>query len=546
MLKLKGKWGPLILISLASFIMVIDTTAMNVSITYLVHDLNTTIGTIQTIMSIYTLIMASLMLLGAKIADIIGKSKAFVIGTIIYGIGTSTAALAMNTTMLLIGWSVIEGFAAALMMPTVLALITSIYKGKDRAVAFSIQGAMASIALCAGPIVGGLLSTYLSWRFVFGGELIIVITILIFSKTLAGVKTAANKEEKIDWGGVILTVFSLSFLILGFLMAKTYGWWTAKKTFLLGGMEINIFGLSITPVFLFIGIIFLIILFAWLKGRIKNNKLPLFHPDIFKNKVFTPGVTVGALTQMSFIGTLFTMPIYLQTIGGYSGFETGLAILPLSLSLLFVSFFVPKLSYKILPKYLLLGGTILLGAGVTILFTLFAGDRIVKGLDLIPAYILMGLGLGMIVTIINNVSLSNIKPELQNEGSGMVYTFNNLGNSMSTAIIGSILIGAILSNLTLGLADSKILNKDHLTQTEISAALEKQSVQMETEALKSIKLKPEEEEEFKKVIIDSFDKSMQSVLVASMIIVLIDFLVILLFLPKIKFGDQQKKKEQKT
>ena len=546
MFKLKGKWGPLILISLASFIMVIDTTAMNVSISYLVHDLNTSIGTIQTIMSIYTLVMASLMLLGAKIADIIGKSKAFVIGTIIYGVGTTTAALALNTTMLLIGWSLIEGFAAALMMPTVLALITSIYKGKDRAVAFSIQGAMASIALCAGPIVGGLLSTYLSWRFVFGGELIIVITILIFSKTLTGVKTSANKEEKIDWGGVILTIFSLSFLILGFLMAKTYGWWTAKKPFLLGGLEINIFGLSITPVFLLIGIIFIFILFTWLKGRIKNNKIPLFHPDIFKNRVFSPGVTVGALTQMAFIGTLFTMPIYLQTIKGYTGFETGLAILPLSLSLLLISFFIPKLSYKILPKYLLIAGTALIGTGVIILLFLFSGDRIVGGLDLIPAYILMGLGLGMMVTIINNVSLSNIKPELQNEGSGMVYTFNNLGNSMSTAIIGSILIGAILSNLTLGLTESKILNKDHLARTEISAALEDQSVQMETEALESIKLQPEEEEEFKRIIVDSFDKSMQSVLTASLIIVLIDFLVILLILPKVRFGDPQKKKEQKT
>jgi len=545
MLKLKGKWGPLILLSLASFIMVIDTTAMNVSISYLVQDLDTTIGRIQNIMSVYTLIMASLMLLGAKIADIIGKSKSFIIGTIVYGVGTSVAALSANTTMLLIGWSIIEGFAAALMMPTVLALITNIYKGKDRAIAFSIQGAMASIALCAGPILGGLISTYLSWRFVFGGELIIVIAILMFSGTFSSIKNIKVKNAKIDWMGVALTIFSLSFLILGFLMAKNYGWLIAKTPFVIGKMEINIFGLSITPVLLFIGLIFLILLFAWLKHRVKVGKSPLFHPNIFKNKIFSSGVTIGALTQMAFVGSLFTMPVYLQTIDGYTGFETGLAILPLSLSLLFISFFAPKLSWKISPKYLLLLGTLLMGTGLIILFGLFSEDKVIKGTDLIPGYIFMGLGIGMIVTVINNVSLSNVKPELQNEGSGMVYTFNNLGNSLSTAIIGSILIGTIISSLATGLADSKVLNKENYTKSEISVALEKQSRQMETDPLETIKLSSDEKQEFKRIIVDSFSKSMQFVLIASLFLVVIDFFVILFILPRVKLKEPLKNDDSK-
>jgi EmrB/QacA subfamily drug resistance transporter len=539
MFKLKGKWGPLVLISFATFIMLIDTTAMNVSITYLVKDLDTTVGEIQNIMSVYALIMASLMLLGAKIADIIGKTKAFVFGAVIYGIGTSIASLSVNTTMLLIGWSVVEGMAAALMMPTVLSLITSIYEGKDRAIAFSIYGTMVSLALCAGPILGGTISTFLSWRFVFGGELTIVIFILLFSKTFSNVKSEKKSEDKIDWTGALLTILTLSSFIMAFLLAKDYGWWFASKVFNIGGINIDIFGLSITPVLISIGIILLVILFLWLKHRIKIKKTPLFFPSIFRNRVFSSGLTITFLTQISYVGILFTMPIYLQAIDEYSGFDTGLAILPLPIAIMLISFLIPKLEEKFPSKYLICTGTLLIGVGFIILLSLFLQERALKGTDLILTYCFIGLGVGMVKLITNNVTLSSLKKEQRNEGSGMIYTAINLGSSLSTALIGSILIASILTNISAGVTESEIFSKDLQARSEITTAIQTQSKKMETHPLETVKLRDYEKTEFKRIIDDSFDNAMKLVMITSLIVVLLDLIAVLFFLPK-----KEKKKEK--
>jgi MFS family permease len=532
MFKLKGKWGPLILISLATFIMLVDTTAMNVSITYLVSDLDTTIGEIQNIMAIYALIMASLMLLGAKIADIIGKTRAFVLGAAIYGVGTSIAALSPNATVLLLGWSVIEGVAAALMLPTVLALITTIYEGKDRLTAFSIYGAMASLAMCTGPFLGGTISTFLSWRFVFGGELIIVIFILLFSKTFFDVKGEENKGDKIDFVGALLTVLTLSSFILAFLFAKDYGWWTARKIIVIGGVHIDFFGLSITPVLLFIGLIFLIILLLWLNHREKIKKTPLFSLAIFKNKVFSPGLIITLLTQIAYVGTLFTMPIYLQAVNDYSGFITGLAVLPLPIGIMVISLLEPKFQKNIPPKYLVVAGGVLMSVGFIILFFLFSQDRALVISDLILSYSFIGIGVGLVKLIINNVTFSSLKKKRRDEGSGLMYTCINLGNSLSTAFIGSILIASIITNISLGVNESEIFNRDLQTKTEITTVLQTQSKKMETHPLETVKLENNEKTEFKRIIIDSFDGAMKLVLITSIIVVLIDLMVMIFFLPK--------------
>lgn len=174
-------WMALILVALSSFIIALDSTFMNVAISNLVVDLNTTVSAIQIIITVYALTMASLMLLGGKMQDVVGRKKAFLIGAAIYGVGTTIAALSINATMLLIGWSILEGIGAALMTPATASIITGTYSGKNRAFAIGIWTAVASVGAAVGPLIGGFLTTFFSWRWGFGLELVIVIFVLALS-----------------------------------------------------------------------------------------------------------------------------------------------------------------------------------------------------------------------------------------------------------------------------------------------------------------------------------------------------------------------------
>ena len=175
---------PLIILSAAQFVMVLDSSVMNVSISQIVADLNTTIQGVQGAITLYTLVMAAFMLVGAKLGDIWGRDRAFAIGLAVYGVGSLTTALSPNLTVLLIGWSGIEGLGAVLVIPAIAALIAANYEGKQRALAYGVVGGVSGAAIAAGPLIGGYVTTYFSWRYVFVGEVVIVIAILLFRRRM--------------------------------------------------------------------------------------------------------------------------------------------------------------------------------------------------------------------------------------------------------------------------------------------------------------------------------------------------------------------------
>ncbi len=240
------KWTVLALLSAAMFIIVIDTTMMNVSISALVEDLNTTVSGIQAAISIYALVMASFMLIGGKLADIGGKKRMFVIGLCIYGVGTTTASFSQGLGMLIIGWSILEGLGAALMMPNIQTLLRGQYEGEDRAKGYGVIGAVGAIGAALGPIVGGFLTTYASWRWAFRLELLIVIAILVYRNRMPADQLAA-KRPKFDYVGALLSITGWSSIVLGFLMIQSYGLWHAKQPLVIGDLELAPFGLSVVP-----------------------------------------------------------------------------------------------------------------------------------------------------------------------------------------------------------------------------------------------------------------------------------------------------------
>ncbi|MGL5642901.1 MAG: MFS transporter [Paraclostridium sp.] len=438
------KWRALTIIAMASFIMVIDSTAMNVSISNLVNDLHTDISTIQLIMASYTLIMAICMLPGAKIADIIGSKKAFIFGAILYGVGTLTASISQNVVMLFIGWALIEGVAAALMMPTALALITAAYKGKDRVIAMSIYTAMSSVALAIGPIFGGIITTYFSWRYVFAIEALIVVYILINFKAINEIDCEQpSKDAKFDFLGSLISAIALISIVGGALQSKTYGWIISKKAFNFGFITLPKGSISISILLILNGLLFLGIFILWLKVAKNNNKQALIDIDIFKYRNFDVVLLINACIQISLAGIMFVTPIYLQSVLKYDALKTGMTIMPLSITLLITSMFVVKLISKFDQRYIICTGAMSILLGGAYMYFIFNGAATVSGIKILPAMLFLGMGIGCSLTLTSNIALSAIDKKLSNQGSGMITTVNNLASSLSTAVIGSVLISGI-------------------------------------------------------------------------------------------------------
>src|SRR5947209_2042498 len=245
------KWLPLVILASAQFIMVLDSSVMNVSISQIVADLDTPVTGVLSAITMYTLVMAAFMLVGAKLGDILGRDRAFGLGLAVYGLGSLITALSPNLTVLLIGWSGIEGLGAVLVIPAIAALTAANYEGKERAFAYSMIGGAAGAAIAAGPLIGGYVTTTWSWRYVFIGEVLVVIAVLIVHRRM---KRAPKPEHppRLDYGGAALSAVALGLIVFGILKSSTWGWIKPIAAPTIGGHEITPLGFSLVP-FLLIG-----------------------------------------------------------------------------------------------------------------------------------------------------------------------------------------------------------------------------------------------------------------------------------------------------
>ena len=421
----ENSWIPLIVIAFAAFIIALDATFMNVSISQVVADLNTDVSTIQMTMSFYTLITAAFMLLSAKLQDIVGKKKLFLIGTALYGIGTFTASISINSTMLFIGWAAIEGVAGALMLPATVSLISGTYSGEKRTVALAIVGVMGAVAAAIGPLFGGVMATFLSWRYGFAVELIIVFLILILRNRIPDFKPTESRSE-LDISGAIISFIGLVLLVLGILSLS-------KDT-------------TTSIIIIILGLIALAI-FGWFESRRKRNgDVPLLDMDLFKDRNLRTGTAVLLLSYLAMGGALFAVSLYLQSVLQLNAFNTGLTTLPLTIGLLIFAIIAPSLTGKLNHKIIIAIGCIMSIIGCLILSYQFRLDTTIT--TLMPGLFVLGAGLGFIMALCTDISLANIPAESQNNASGVNTTGQSLGESMGTAIIGIILILGVMGGIS--------------------------------------------------------------------------------------------------
>jgi EmrB/QacA subfamily drug resistance transporter len=437
----RGELGlPIAIFASAQFVMVLDSSVMNVSISQIVADLDTTIQGVQLAITAYTLVMATLMLAGAKLGDIIGRDRTFALGLAIYGLGSLTTALSPNLTVLLLGWSLVEGLGAALVLPAIVSLIAATYSGSQRALAFGIVGGVAGAAIAAGPLIGGWVTTELSWRYVFAGETVIVAVILLQRRRLVR-SPAIERPPKLDVVGVALSAIGLGLLVFGILKSSEWGLIEPRGALTIDGREITPFGFSIVPFFLVAGFGFLAAFVVWEERREREGRDTLLDRSLLRIRQLRAGLTTLLMQQLILLGTFFVLPVYLQVLLGLDAFETGKRLFPMSVTMFAAAMLGPKLAAGVAPKRVAQAG--LLALVVASVFLLGTIDVELNETEFAVALAVFGVGAGLLLSQLGNVIMSSVDPAKINEAGGLQGTAQNLGASLGTALIGAVLIAAL-------------------------------------------------------------------------------------------------------
>ncbi len=456
------KWSVAAILCLAQFVMVLDSTVMNVSISTVVQDLGTTVSGMQTAITFYTLTMAAFMLIGAKLCSKWGLLNAFAIGSVIYGVGSLITGLSQNITQLFIGWSVIEGLGAVLVIPAIAALIAANYKGKDRIAAFAMIGGISGAAAAAGPLIGGYVTTYLSWRYVFFVETAVMIVVLILSRKFKS--TPANKSTRLDIPSMMLSVAGMTTLVYGMLQSKTWGWVEPLSKPVINGHEIAPLGISLSAYLILIGIFLLKFFFDRQNKLEAAGKEPLVHVSVLSIPRLRAGLLV-LMSQYIAIGAIFfVVPVYLQMVLGLDALETGLRILPLSIALIIFSILGTKLTNLKSPRFIVRVGQTLIVLGVGCL--LIAIDPELRSYAFATAMFAAGAGLGLLASQLGNINMSAVSSDKSSEVGGLQGTFQNLGSSFGTAFVGSVLVGSLTVGFVSNINNSTLPDhvKTYITQ----------------------------------------------------------------------------------
>ena len=447
----KGLGLPIAIFASAQFVMVLDSSVMNVSISQIVQDLDTTIQGVQLAITAYTLVMAALMLAGAKLGDILGRDRTFALGLAVYGLGSLTTALSPNLTVLLIGWSLIEGIGAALVIPAIVSLIAATYSGPQRALAFGIVGGVAGAAIAAGPLIGGWFTTELSWRYVFAGETLIVIAILLLRRRLRRAP-AVEHPPKLDVVGVALSTLGLGFAVFGILKSSEWGLIEPRGALTIGGEEITPFGFSAVPFLILAGLGFIAAFVLWEERRERKRLDTLLDRSLLRIKQLRAGLSTLMMQQLILLGTFFVLPVYLQVVLGLDAFESGKRLFPMSVSMFIAALAGPRLAAGFAPKRVAQAGLLaLVAASVFLLGTI---DIELRGTEFAVSLTLFGIGAGLLLSQLGNVIMSSVDPAKINEAGGLQGTAQNLGASLGTALIGAVLIAALTNGFVSQVKDN--------------------------------------------------------------------------------------------
>jgi EmrB/QacA subfamily drug resistance transporter len=458
---MSGKWGPLVVLAAAQFLMVLDQSVMNVSISQLVADFDTTVTTIQAVITLYALVMAALMVTGAKLGDLWGRRRVFVIGMVIYGIGSALTAVSWSVPSLTLGWSVLEGIGAAMVLPALVALAAGNYSGRARATVYGVLGGVAGAGIAVGPILGGWLTTNLTWRLVFAGEVVLVIAILLFARLLT--EPARERDRtSLDWVGSVLSALGLSLVVFGVLQSSNWGWLEPRNS------PIEPFGFALTPFVVAAGGLVLWGFRAWERRHEEREMEPLVHFRLLGIPTLRGGLVMLLAQNLILMGVFFAVPLYLQIVQGFDAFETGVQMLPASITMLVTAATGSALAARWPARTIVRVGLVLLLIAVS--FLLSTIDPQIDTTSFAIAMGILGIGMGLIASQLGNVVQSAIDDQDRSEAGGLQYTAQQLGSSLGTALIGAVLITGLIGAFTSNVTDNPAIAAE--TKQEVGIRVE--------------------------------------------------------------------------
>jgi MFS family permease len=428
-------------LALAQFIASYAATNMNVAISSIATDLHTTVIGVQTAITLFTLTMASLMIPGSKLTDIWGRKRCFLIGLVIYAAGALLALLAPILGVLIVGYSVFEGVGSALMIPPIYILVTVAYPDmKSRAKYFGVVSGAGGLGAAAGPLIGGLITSGISWRASFGLQVLVVVWIIFLARRIAE-PARTGPRPRFDLTGAILSALGLLFVVLGLLLSRTYGFLGARADFSIGGTVIIPKG-GITPVWISvaIGALFLLWFFLHIRSGEKKGRDVLISMRMFRNRIANLGMGTQLIQWLMVQGAFFVVSVFLQQVRHYDAIQTGLMLTPATLGILVTSAAAGRLARRHAQRSLIIAGFLVTAAGMALLLALVRKDS--GNLTYVPGLLLVGAGVGVMLTSSANVVQSSFSEADQGGISGLSRSVSNLGSSLGTALVGSVLVAA--------------------------------------------------------------------------------------------------------
>ncbi len=415
------------------FVLVVDTSLMNVSISAVVHDLDTTVSGVQGAIALEALVSAAFILLSSKLGDLIGRKRAYVIGLLGYALGALAMTLAQSLTAVIVFWAICGGLGASLLLPAMQSLIHGNFDGAARKKTYALVGASAAIAAAVGPLLGGFVTTYLSWRVGFALEVVIIAIVLANIGLVRDVPYTGPRQ--LDAVGAALSVVGMGGIVLGILVWQE------------GGEYV---GAIIAA-----GAIGLAALAWWLARRRREGKVTVLDPDLFRFPHFRIGVTQQLLQQVTLGGAMIALPIFLQIALEYNAMEAGLSLAPLSLTMFATALLAGKKAGDRRPAQIIRLGFALSATGIALIIPIV--PRADSGWALALPLVIAGAGLGLLVSQLNNYTLAPIAEERSSEAAGVNSAAGSFGLSFGLAMAGGILLAALSLSFTNLTESSKVI-----------------------------------------------------------------------------------------
>jgi EmrB/QacA subfamily drug resistance transporter len=443
-----ARWATLAIVITAAFIIVLDNTVLNVAIPTILHDLDTTLPSVEWVITGYALTFATLLIIGGRLGDIYGHRRIFMIGLIFFAAGSFLAAVSQSVHELILGEAVIEGIGASLMLPTTLAIISDTFHGRERATAFAAWGATAGVASALGPVVGGFLTSNYSWRWSFGINVVIAPLALVGAWMFIKPAPRHGRRLRIDVPGAALVAVGMFLLVFSLSEGATYGWWKPISDFTVAGHTVwsTDHAISIIPLFVVTAVALLGCFYVLERWKERNHRDPLFEFSHLSHRTYKYGLLTGLLLGMGQLGLSFVLPQYLQTAEHLTAEQNGLWLLPTGIFVILGAQIGARLIHRWGTTVVVRVGLIFYATGIGLVLSVVSLH--VTFWELVPGFALYGMGIGFAGAQLTNVVLSDIPQESSGSASGANTTVRQVGMALGVAVIGALLTTTTINHAT--------------------------------------------------------------------------------------------------